>query len=89
MISYLTDDFIRLFSFLPENVKKLSRKAYNLWKITPFHPSLQFKQIHSSEPIWSVRIGIKWRALALKEENKVYWFWIGSHNDYDKYINQL
>ena len=89
MISYITNDFIKLFSYLPNNIKELARKSYKLWKTDPYHPSLHFKQIHSSEQIWSVRIGLKWRVLGLLSENSIYWFWIGSHNDYDKLITQF
>jgi hypothetical protein len=35
--------------------------------------------------IWSVRIGRRHRALALKtsNENEYLWFWIGSHAEYN------
>ena len=56
---------------------------------TPAIPASKFKPIHSREPIYSVRIGISWRALGLWEGDTVNWFWIGSHADYDKLIEAL
>ena len=89
MNSHLTEDFFSYFRTLPESVKKKARKNYRLWRRNPNHPSLKFKQVHSTEPIYSVRVGIGWRALGLKEDKAIYWFWIGSHADYDKLLNKL
>jgi hypothetical protein len=82
--SVTTSKFRKAFDNLPEDIKKLARKSYSIWKIEPYHPSLQFKRIHSKEEIYSVRIGLSYRALAVKEEGIVIWFWIGSHEDYNK-----
>ena len=89
MNSYLTEDFIVCFRRLPEDVKEKARKNYRLWEQNPNHPSLQFKRVHSREPIYSVRIGISWRVLGLREDNGIYWFWIGPHAEYEKLLNQL
>ena len=38
-------------------------------------------------PIWSVRIGIHYRAVGIKPyASEIVWFWISSHADYDKLI---
>jgi hypothetical protein len=90
VISELTSDFVKCFRKLPENIKDLARKNYKLWKQDSNHPGLNFKKIHSSENIYSIRIGIKWRALGvLKDKNTIIWFWIGSHNDYDSMIKNI
>ena len=89
MNSYLMDDFLSYFEKLPQKVKEIARKNYRFWRQNPHHPSLQFKQIHSIEPIYSVRVGKGWRALGLKENDGIFWFWIGSHADYDKLVNQF
>ena len=39
-----------------------------------------------SEDIYSVRIGLGYRALGLLEGTVVTWFWIGSHADYDRIL---
>jgi hypothetical protein len=55
----------------------------------PFHPSLQFKQVNSREPIYSVSIGIGWRAVGVKSDDTVVRFRIGSHADYDNLLSHL
>ena len=36
--------------------------------------------------VYSVRITLSYRALAIVEGDKVTWFWIGSHADYTRLI---
>lgn len=86
MNSILTDDFITAFRDLPEAVKDLARKNYRLWRANPYHPGLQFKRVHPTEPIYAVRVGRGWRALGLLDNDTIAWFWIGSHADYDRLI---
>ena len=88
MRSFLTDDFRNNYRHLPQEVKRAARKNYRLWKANPNHPGLQFKQIHTAEALYSVRVGRGWRALGLREGDAIYWFWIGSHAEYDKLIAQ-
>ena len=89
MTSRTTQRFRRAFRKLPPNVQRQARAAYRLWKQDAFHPSLQFKQVHSREPIYSVRIGIGWRAVGVMSQGEMVWFWIGSHADYDRLLSQL
>ena len=88
MRSHLTPEFRRLFSRLPSHVKQLARGSYDLWKVSPGHPGLQFKRVHPSKPIYSIRIGIGWRALGVKEDEVLVWFWIGSHSAYEKMLKR-
>jgi hypothetical protein len=90
MKSELNLDFVKKFHELPERIKKTARKNYSLWKNNPSHPSLEFKEINAKEQIWSVRVGIGWRALGrLKNKDSIIWFWIGSHGEYDKLISKM
>ena len=89
MSSYVTEDFVACFAALPESVKAQARKAYRLWRENPSHPSLHFKRVHSQEPIYSVRVSLGWRALALREGNAMFWFWIGSHAEYARLLKRL
>ena len=88
MKSRLTEDFIARFSRLPSLIRKQARNGYRRWKADPNHPGLVFKRIHAREPIYSVRIGLGWRAVGLMEGDSMTWFWIGSHAEYDKLISQ-
>jgi hypothetical protein len=74
------------FAKLPDDVKEQARRAYRIWRDNPGHPSLHFKKIHGHENIFSVRVGLGWRAVGLWEDNTISWFWIGSHADYDRLI---
>jgi hypothetical protein len=87
--SKLTEDFVPLFAALPDAVKAQARECYRLWRQNPNHPSLHFKQIHAKESLYSVRVSKDWRALGLLQENTIFWFWIGSHADYDKLIRRI
>jgi len=84
--SHLTADFITSFRALPESIKDQARKNYRLWCANSYHPSLHFKRVHPTEPLYSVRVGLGWRALGEVEDDSVTWFWIGSHADYDRLI---
>jgi hypothetical protein len=63
--------------------------AYALFRADPNHPSLRFKQVHPSRAIFSVRIGLGYRALGVRHDDEMLWFWIGSHADYDRLLSEL
>jgi hypothetical protein len=86
--SKVTEDFVACFAALPDAVKTQARKCYRLWRTNPTHPSLRFKPIHRQESLYSVRVSKGWRALGLKHDDTVYWFWIGSHADYEMIIKR-
>ena len=71
------------YEALPPAVRKLADANYALLKRDPRHPSLQFKKVGR---FWSVRVGLRYRALAVAVNEGDLWFWIGSHADYDKVI---
>ncbi|MBD1930514.1 hypothetical protein [Funiculus sociatus] len=72
---------------LSNDLRQSARKAYRLWAKNPFHPSLHFKCINSQEDIWSVRVKRGYRALGVLEGDTVTWFWIGSHDDYERFFS--
>lgn len=86
MKSFLTDDFLSCFARLPIRIQAQARKNYRLWKETPHHSSLDFKRVGTRSAVYSVRVGIGWRALGLQEEDAITWFWIGSHAEYDRLL---
>lgn len=83
MKSSTTPDFWATYAALLFEVKARARVSYRLWQHNSRHPSLQFKKTGN---VWSVRIGGGYRALALLEEDVFYWFWIGTHDDYERLI---
>jgi len=84
--SYLTGDFISCFKGLPKRIQQVARRNYRVWKDNPGHSGLQFKRITGKTSIFSIRVGIGWRALGVLEGEDMIWFWIGSHADYEKLI---
>jgi len=86
MRSQTTRQFWRLFFDLPDNVQRAARRAYRLFQNNPAHPGLQFKKLEGEDNIYSVRIGLEYRALAVMKKDRIVWFWIGSHADYDRLI---
>lgn len=78
--------FWRSYRELPPAIQKLADKNYALLRSDPTHPSLHFKKIGARKTLWSVRIGIGYRALGVAKPDGIYWFWIGSHADYDRLI---
>jgi len=79
-----TSRFWAAYDSLPSSVRKVADENYQILKNDPFHPSLHFKKIGR---FWSIRAGIKYRALGVQEGDAIIWFWIGSHSDYDKLIS--
>jgi len=89
MKSHVTERFRKAFAKLPSHVQRQARAAYQLFKQDPQHPSLRFKRVHPTKPIYSVRTGLDYRALGVRDGEDIIWFWIGSHADYDKLLAEL
>ena len=86
MISRTSRRFREALAALPTEVRERAQEAYRLFAADPRHPSLRFKKVHPSEPIYSVRITRQYRALGLLQADTVVWFWIGSHEEYERLI---
>jgi hypothetical protein len=80
-----SNTFWSLFERLPEPTQRIARKNFNLLKTNPSHPSLHFKKVGT---LWSARIGINYRALAVEDGANFIWIWIGSHDDYSHMIKE-
>jgi hypothetical protein len=89
LTSHLTKSFITCFQRLPKRVRESARRNYKLWLQDPNHPSLQFKKVGRKHEAYSVRVGIGWRALSVREGDAIVWFWIGSHAEYNQLLKQL
>ena len=90
MKSYRSRRFRELFRLLPKEVQQQAYAAYRQFQRDPFHHSLQFKRVSHREPLYSVRVGLGYRALGLRdEEDDVVWIWIGPHAEYDKLLSRM
>jgi len=75
--------FWATYRALPQPVRALADKNFALLKADPDHPSLHFKRVGQ---FFSVRVGLRYRALALPVDEGMLWFWIGTHADYDSLL---
>ena len=89
MNSKTTERFWKGYDELPLAIRKQAKEAYKQFLRDPYYPSLHFKQIHSTRPVFSVRITKKYRAVGIVQGEEIIWFWIGSHSDYNKLLKQL
>jgi len=80
MRHFASPDFWDAYQKLPASVREVADRNYVLLKDNPKHLSLHFKKVGL---YWSVRVGLRYRALAVEVDEGLLWFWIGSHSDYD------
>jgi hypothetical protein len=72
MRHFASPSFWAAYEKLPAPVRDLADRNYALLKENPQHPL--------------VRVGLRYRALAVEVDEGALWFWIGSHADYDALI---
>jgi len=87
--SHANERFWGAFRALPALAQRRARRAYRTFRADPFHPSLQFKQVHPRRPIFAVRVGLGYRALGVREGEDIVWFWVGTHAEYDRLLSQM
>lgn len=92
MRSKTTKAFREQFAALPKDVQRLARSAYKRFQENPSASGLNFESVHASGLYWSVRVGSQYRAVGVRrkdDRDTIVWFWIGTHNAYDKLLNQF
>lgn len=85
MNHFATSEFWDHYRKLPASIRQLADKNFALLKQAPLHPSLRFKKVGAN--LWSVRVGLRHRALAIERSDGLYWFGIGHHGEYDVILN--
>jgi hypothetical protein len=77
--------FWREYTALPAPIRSRADKQFALLKTNPQHPSLQFKRLfeRNAQEVWSARVSLNYRALAIRRPDGYFWFWIGDHKTYD------
>jgi hypothetical protein len=78
-----TRRFWQCYSALPPGIQTVADQSFALLRRDARHPSLYFKKIGK---VWSARVGLHHRALAVPDENGFLWFWIGTHAEYDRIL---
>jgi mRNA-degrading endonuclease RelE of RelBE toxin-antitoxin system len=79
--------FWRDYRQLAKDVQQLADKNFAVLQADPQHPSLHFKRVGRTKQLWSVRIGMHYRALAVQKPEGMVWFWIGTHAEYDRLLS--
>ncbi len=85
MKHHATPRFWRCYRDLPPRIQRLADRCYERLREDPRHPSLHLKKVGR---FWSVRVGLGHRALGVKDDNCVVWFWIGTHAQYDQLVDR-
>jgi len=78
-----TPQFWNCYHLLPIEVQRLADASFALLGQDSRHPSLRLKKVGR---LWSVRVGLHYRALAVEDGSDLVWFWIGTHAEYDRLL---
>ena len=87
MNNFTSPRYWRHYNALPPEIQKLADKNFQLFERNPQHPSLRFER--KKPELWSVRVGSGHRALARQLDDNLIWFWIGTHDKYERLIREL
>jgi mRNA-degrading endonuclease RelE of RelBE toxin-antitoxin system len=83
MEHHASRSFRARYEKLSAAIRAVADKNYALLKENERHPSLQLKKVGR---LWSVRVGLDYRAVGVDADDGILWIWIGSHAEYDKFI---
>ena len=97
MKNHATSTFWSRYNKLPDRIKQAADRQYERFKENPGHPSLRTRVPqrlkNRPEKFIEVTIAGTYRALAImreeKDEEVYYWFWIGTHAEFDRKVDQL
>jgi len=73
---------LEVLSLVAATDQRLADKNFALFKSNPHHPSLGFRRKGS---LFTAEIGRSYRALARERGGDYYWFWIGTHEEYNHF----
>jgi hypothetical protein len=80
-----TPEFWFHYRRLPAETREMADRYFEKLQADPHHPSLRLKKVGI---FWSVRVGLRIRALAKDRPEGLVWFWIGPHDRYEQLIAQ-
>ena len=82
MKSQALPSFWKCYTQLPLAIRLLADKQFALFSENPWHPSLGFKK---KGEVYTVEVGRHYRALARERNGVYFWFWIGTHEEYNHF----
>ncbi len=68
-------------------MQKLAKQRYREFVADPADPILHFKKMKGHDGYWSVRIDHDYRAVGVRAEDVICWFFIGTHVEYDRLLD--
>jgi hypothetical protein len=80
---FATRRFWEAYERLPPEVREIADRNYALMRDNPKHSSLHLKRVGD---LWSVRVGLGYRALGRSLADDIVWMWIGTHSEYNSLI---
>ena len=83
--SRASEEFRDLYKRIPRSAQRAADKQFELFREDPTHPCLHLKPVGG---LWSARINDAYRALAVRENDVFYWFWVVPHDQYERLINR-
>lgn len=89
MISETTEDFWEQYYRLPKHIRERAREAYHRFMADPNYPGLRFKRVDPVEPLYSVRITNAYRAVGMLEGDVILWAFIGTHEEYERFLKSF
>ncbi len=89
MHSVTISPFWKLFDALPLEIQDGAREAFTQFQQDPFYPSLRFKEVNKRYRIWSARVNDSYRVLGYRRDEEIRWFWIGTHAEYERLLEQV
>jgi hypothetical protein len=88
--STLSPKFFDTYRHLPPGIRRKARESYRLFVADP--ASVKFKAIKrlaDGNQLCSARVTRDYRVLGVLANDIVIWFWIGSHDNYERLIREL
>jgi hypothetical protein len=77
---------LEVLESLPKGARALADAKFALCEGDPFHPSLALK---AKGEVWTADVGRSYRAIAHRDGNDFHWFWIGTHEAYNKLLSRI
>lgn len=80
-----TKSFRDSLSILPIQVQQLASQKYQTLLSNPQQVGIKpLPENRGKLEVWSAQVGNRYRALAVKFQSQFVWYWIGSHEEYNK-----
>lgn len=80
MASKCSEEFWEDLHSLPKYIQALAKAKFELWLNDP--KSVSFEK--RSKTVWRAEVGDHYRALCEKDGEDWVWFWIDTHEEYNK-----